>query len=59
MACSDGVHTATNAACCVLYPVIDSIQSDLFFDGKCGENAHESIRLTFHDAIGYSKLGGK
>ena len=30
------------------------LQSNLF-EGECGEDAHESLRLTFHDAIGFSK----
>lgn len=52
--CPDGVHTATNAVCCALYPVLEDIQTSLFDGGKCGEEAHESLRLTFHDAIGFS-----
>ena len=27
------------------------------FEGECGEDAHESLRLTFHDAIGFSQSG--
>ena len=34
----------------------DDLQNNLF-DGECGEDAHESLRLTFHDAIGFSKSG--
>ena len=30
------------------------MQNNLF-DGECGEDVHESLRLTFHDAIGFSK----
>ncbi|KAI0265557.1 peroxidase [Gloeopeniophorella convolvens] len=54
VACPDGVHTATNAACCSLFPIVDVLQSQLFDGGECGEDAHESLRLTFHDAIGWS-----
>ena len=35
---------------------MDDLQSNLF-DGECGEDVHESLRLTFHDAIGFSKSG--
>ncbi|THH12864.1 hypothetical protein EW146_g7288 [Bondarzewia mesenterica] len=52
--CPDGVNKATNAACCVLFPIRDDIQKRLFDGGECGEEVHESLRLTFHDAIGYS-----
>jgi len=31
------------------------MQKNLFDNGSCGEEAHESLRLTFHDAIGYSQ----
>lgn len=27
------------------------------FQNQCGEDVHESLRLTFHDAIGFSKSG--
>ncbi|KAI5123941.1 hypothetical protein M0805_006356 [Coniferiporia weirii] len=52
--CPDGVNTVTNAACCVLFAVRDDIQENLFDGGQCGEEVHESLRLTFHDAIGFS-----
>lgn len=26
VACADGVHTASNAACCAWYPILDDIQ---------------------------------
>lgn len=48
--CPDGNKTA-NAACCVLFPVLADIQEGLFDGGECGEEVHESLRLTFHDAI--------
>ncbi|VDB94209.1 unnamed protein product [Peniophora sp. CBMAI 1063] len=51
--CPGGGVTA-NAACCVLFPVLEDIQANLF-DNECGDNAHEALRLTFHDAIGISK----
>nr|AFR44747.1 manganese peroxidase 2 [Volvariella volvacea] len=58
VACPDGVHTATNEACCALFPIVDVLQSEFFDGGECGEEAHESLRLTFHDAIGFSPTKG-
>ncbi|KAI0344867.1 short manganese peroxidase [Trametopsis cervina] len=58
VACPDGVNTATNAACCALFAVRDDIQENLFDGGECGEEVHESFRLTFHDAIGIGSTGG-
>ncbi len=55
VACPDGVNTATNAACCGLFAIRDDIQKNLFDNGECGEDVHESLRLTFHDAIGFSR----
>ncbi|TDL25715.1 manganese peroxidase 3 [Rickenella mellea] len=55
-ACPDGVHTARNPACCVFYSLAADLQANLF-DKQCGEDAHEVLRLTFHDAIGFSKSG--
>ena len=52
--CADGNITA-NEACCVLFPILDDIQANLFDGGECGEEVHESLRLTFHDAIGVSQ----
>ncbi|KAF7440310.1 Versatile peroxidase vpl2 [Pleurotus ostreatus] len=51
--CSKG-RTASNDACCVWFDVLDDIQENLFDGGECGEEVHESLRLTFHDAIGFS-----
>lgn len=59
VACPDGVNTATNAACCNLFAVRDLIQDQLFDGGECGEEVHESLRLTFHDAIGISQSAAK
>ncbi|KAJ7028310.1 putative versatile peroxidase [Mycena alexandri] len=58
--CSKG-RTATSGSCCVWYNVLDDIQANLrvsfLFDGGiCGEDAHDALRLSFHDAIGYSPL---
>jgi hypothetical protein len=51
--CAGGGVTA-NAACCALFPIIADIQANLFDGAECGEEVHESLRLTFHDAIGFS-----
>ncbi|PSR78715.1 hypothetical protein PHLCEN_2v7304 [Hermanssonia centrifuga] len=53
VACPDGVNTATNAACCALFAVRDDLNNNLF-NNECGDEAHESFRLTFHDAIAIS-----
>ncbi|KAK0207355.1 manganese peroxidase 1 precursor [Armillaria fumosa] len=58
VACADGVHTVTNEACCALFPVVEDLQANLFDGGECGEEVHESLRLTFHDAIGFSFTKG-
>nr|WCB70303.1 lignin peroxidase LiP9 [Trametes hirsuta] len=54
VACPDGKNTATNAACCQLFDVRDDLQENLFHGGLCTAEAHESLRLTFHDAIAIS-----
>ncbi|KZW01346.1 manganese peroxidase [Exidia glandulosa HHB12029] len=55
--CSDGT-VVSNAVCCNFIPVRDAFISDVF-EGTCGENAHSTVRIAFHDAIGFSKAGGK
>lgn len=54
VSCGDG-RTASNAVCCTWFNVLDDIQENLFDGGECGEEVHESLRLTFHDAIGFSE----
>ncbi|PAV18407.1 manganese peroxidase 2 [Pyrrhoderma noxium] len=54
--CPNSKHTAINPQCCVFYDLADALQSQLF-DNQCGEEAHENLRLTFHDAIGFSASG--
>ncbi|KAH9920529.1 heme peroxidase [Epithele typhae] len=45
--------------CCVWYEALDDLQANVFNDGQCIEEAHEALRMTFHDAIGFSPtLGG-
>ncbi|THV06759.1 fungal versatile peroxidase from pleurotus Eryngii [Dendrothele bispora CBS 962.96] len=57
VACADG-RSASNEVCCQLFPLVDIIQEKLFDGGECGEEVHESLRLTFHDAIGFSPTAG-
>jgi len=56
VACPNGKHSASNEACCVFFDLADELQTK--FDSECAEDAHEALRLTFHDAIGFSKSGG-
>ncbi len=53
VACPDGKNTATNAACCALFPIRDDIMNNLFHN-QCAEDAHESFRLVFHDSVAFS-----
>ncbi|PPQ85500.1 hypothetical protein CVT25_006580 [Psilocybe cyanescens] len=56
--CASG-HVTTNRACCALFPIVDMLQEGLFDGNECGEEAHSALRLSFHDAIGFSVHGGK
>ncbi|EDR01358.1 manganese peroxidase [Laccaria bicolor S238N-H82] len=56
--CSTG-HVTSNKACCPLFPIVDNIQQNLHGGGACGFGAHTALRLSFHDAIGFSIHGGK
>ncbi|KAJ7431424.1 manganese peroxidase 1 [Mycena galericulata] len=51
--CPDG-NTVTNAACCALFPVLEDIQANMLDFGECGDAAHTALRISFHDAIGFS-----
>ncbi|KLO10400.1 manganese peroxidase 3 [Schizopora paradoxa] len=57
VACPDGVHTATNDACCVFFSLADELQSSVF-KNICFEEAHHALRLSFQDAIGFSLQDG-
>jgi len=50
--CADG-NRAQHAACCPLFALRDDLQTNLFLN-QCGEDVHESLRLSFHDAIAFS-----
>ncbi|EKM55986.1 uncharacterized protein PHACADRAFT_256980 [Phanerochaete carnosa HHB-10118-sp] len=54
--CSDGTQVP-NEVCCNFVPLISALQNNLFME-DCGEDAHEVIRLTFHDAIAISRSQG-
>ncbi|EMD37363.1 fungal class II heme-containing peroxidase [Gelatoporia subvermispora B] len=54
--CSDGT-TVPDSVCCDFIPLAEDLQSTLFMN-QCGEDAHEVIRLTFHDAISISQSLG-
>ncbi|KAJ6453706.1 manganese peroxidase 1 precursor [Mycena sanguinolenta] len=52
--CPDG-NMVTNEACCALFPVLEDIQANMFdLDDPCGDAAHTALRVSFHDAIGFS-----
>ncbi|KAJ7085123.1 manganese peroxidase [Mycena belliarum] len=54
--CADGTRVG-NAACCKFVPLAKDLQAQIF-QNDCGEDTHEALRLTFHDAIAISqKLG--
>ncbi|KAJ7483758.1 manganese peroxidase 2 [Mycena galericulata] len=53
--CPDGKNTVTHAACCALFPVLEDIQANMFdLTDPCGDAAHTALRVSFHDAIGFS-----
>ncbi|KAJ7760849.1 manganese peroxidase [Mycena maculata] len=54
--CSDGT-IVTSSVCCAFIPLAKDLQDNLF-QNECGEDAHESLRLTFHDAIAISQSLG-
>ncbi|KAF7335796.1 Peroxidase [Mycena venus] len=43
--CSKG-RTSAHASCCVWFDVLDDIQENLFDGGECGEEVHESLRVS-------------
>ncbi|KAJ7897837.1 manganese peroxidase, partial [Mycena leptocephala] len=54
--CPDGTVVG-NAACCAFIPLAQDLQANVF-GNECGEDAHEALRLTFHDAIAISQIRG-
>ncbi|KAF8578976.1 class II peroxidase [Ramaria rubella] len=51
--CPDGVHVASDAACCPFFALRDDLQKNLF-NNECGVDAREALRLSFLDAIAHS-----
>ncbi|KAJ7070455.1 manganese peroxidase [Mycena belliarum] len=54
--CSDGT-AVPHTACCAFIPLAKDLQANLF-QNECGEDAHEVVRLVFHDAITISQRLG-
>ncbi|KAF8527334.1 manganese peroxidase [Gautieria morchelliformis] len=54
--CPDGSRTS-NTACCAFFPLLQDLRTNLF-GPDCGEDVHEALRLSFHDAIAFSKAQG-
>jgi len=55
---SAAIIAERQASVCTLWESVrDDLVANRFDGGECGEEAHESIRLSFHDAIGISKSG--
>ncbi|KAJ6512415.1 manganese peroxidase 2 [Mycena sanguinolenta] len=52
-----GGQIVKNAACCAWFPVLDDIIPNMFHN-ECGDDAHSALRMSFHDAIGFSPSGG-
>ncbi|KAF8575079.1 class II peroxidase [Ramaria rubella] len=51
--CPDG-NIAPHSACCPFFSLRDDLTENLF-QGVCGEDAHQAVRLIFHDSIGFSQ----
>ncbi|CAK5263243.1 unnamed protein product [Mycena citricolor] len=47
--CADGTRVPSNV-CCAFIAVAQDLQANIF-QNICGEDSHEALRLTFHDAI--------
>jgi len=52
------VNKVQNLACCSWATIRDKL-IDQVFEGVCGEDAHSTVRIAFHDASGFSIHGGK
>ncbi|KAF7305266.1 Peroxidase [Mycena chlorophos] len=49
-----GGQTTSNEACCVLFPVLEDLQTNMFANDTCSDASHTALRVSFHDAIGFS-----
>ncbi|KAH8806851.1 heme peroxidase [Flagelloscypha sp. PMI_526] len=52
--CENGKQVS-DQRCCIWYDVLEQVQEELFAGGECDEVAHDALRLSFHDAVGFSK----
>ncbi|KAK7043339.1 peroxidase [Favolaschia claudopus] len=56
-----GGQSVANEACCAWFPVLEDIVPNLF-DNECGDDsrvhADGALRLSFHDAVGFSRSSG-
>ncbi|KAF8513083.1 manganese peroxidase precursor [Gautieria morchelliformis] len=50
--CPDG-NVASHSACCPFFALREDLQNNAF-SRQCGEETHETVRLSFHDAIAFS-----
>ncbi|KZS91592.1 heme peroxidase [Sistotremastrum niveocremeum HHB9708] len=49
------ISTLINQQCWPWYAIRDLLRADVFDGGSCAKNARAALRLTFHDAVGYSQ----
>ncbi|CAK5261862.1 unnamed protein product [Mycena citricolor] len=54
--CPDGTFVPSSV-CCAFIPIVKDLQENVF-ENLCSEDAHEVLRLTFHDAIAISQSLG-
>ncbi|KIJ48189.1 class II peroxidase, partial [Sphaerobolus stellatus SS14] len=54
--CPDG-NIAPNSACCPFFALREDLLDNLcdLFQGVCGEDAHQAVRLIFHDSVAFSQ----
>jgi len=49
-------HSLTRDQCKPWFTILRELQANIFNDGKCNDQAREALRLTFHDAVGRSRI---
>ncbi|KAF8460857.1 manganese peroxidase [Gautieria morchelliformis] len=53
-------NVVSHSACCAFFALRDDLENNarsivfFFFSHQCGEDTHETLRLSFHDAIAFS-----
>ncbi|OBZ71299.1 Versatile peroxidase VPL1 [Grifola frondosa] len=50
------IQASRTRQCHKWFNVLDDLQQNLFNGGQCNDLARQALRITFHDAIGYSLL---